>query len=88
MDIAEILLEVLERGASDLHITVGLPPMIRSDGRLQALNAEPMSADRTRELIYSILTQEQRQRLETDWEIDFSYSFPGKARFRVNAFFQ
>ena len=42
----------------------------------------------TRELIYSILTQEQRQRLETDWEIDFSYSVPGRARFRVNAFFQ
>ncbi len=88
MDIAEILLEVLERGASDLHITVGLPPMIRSNGRLQALSAEPMSANRTRELIYSILTQEQRQRLETEWEIDFSYSIPGKARFRVNAFFQ
>jgi len=88
VDIAEILLEVLERGASDLHITVGLPPMIRSNGRLQALSAEPMSANRTRELIYSILTQEQRQRLETEWEIDFSYSIPGKARFRVNAFFQ
>ena len=88
MDIAEILLEVLERGASDLHIAVGLPPMIRSNGKLHAFSAEPMSANRTRELIYSILTQEQRQRLETDWEIDFSYSFPGKARFRVNAFFQ
>ncbi len=88
MDIAEILLEVLDRGASDLHITVGLPPMVRSNGKLHALSAEPMSANRTRELIYSILTQEQRQRLETDWEIDFSYSVPGKARFRVNAFFQ
>lgn len=88
MDLADILLEVMERGASDLHLTVGVPPVVRVNGALEHLEYPKLSATETRELIYSILTQEQRQRLETDWEIDFSYSVPGAARFRVNAFFQ
>lgn len=88
MDLADILLEVLERKASDLHLTVGRPPMIRQTGHLVALDSPPLKPTDTRELVYSILTQEQRQRLETDWELDFSYSVPGRARFRVNAFFQ
>jgi twitching motility protein PilT len=62
--------------------------MVRRSGHLEALDSPPLSATEARELVYSILTQEQRQRLETDWEIDFSYSVPGRARFRVNAFFQ
>ncbi len=88
MDLADILLEVLERGASDLHLTVGVPPAVRINGTLEHLDYPRLSLTDTRELVYSILTQEQRQRLETDWEIDFSYSVPGAARFRVNAFFQ
>jgi twitching motility protein PilT len=88
LDLADILVEVLERGASDLHLTVGVPPMIRQNGRLEALDCPKLTPTEARELIYSILTQEQRQRLETDWEIDFSYSVPSNARFRVNAFFQ
>jgi twitching motility protein PilT len=80
--------EVLDRGASDLHLTVGVPPMIRLTGKLEALDYPELGLTEARELVYSILTQEQRQRLETDWEIDFSYSVPGRARFRVNAFFQ
>jgi twitching motility protein PilT len=88
VDLADILLEVLSRGASDLHLSVGLPPMVRLKGKLEPLEGERLMSNDTRELIYSILTQDQRQRLETDWEIDFSYSIPGKARFRVNAFFQ
>jgi len=62
--------------------------MIRVSGHLAPLDHPPLDLTEARELIYSILTQEQRQRLETDWEIDFSYSVPGRARFRVNAFFQ
>ncbi len=88
MDLADVLLEVLERGASDLHLTVGVPPMIRVSGQLLALDYPPLGLTESRELVYSILTQEQRQRLETDWEVDLSYSVPGRARFRVNAFFQ
>jgi twitching motility protein PilT len=87
-DFAEVLLQVMERGASDLHLTAGSPPMIRHHGRLHALDYPKLTPQLTREVIYSILTNEQRQRLETDWQIDFAYSIPGRARFRVNAYFQ
>ncbi len=88
MDLVDVLLEVLERDASDLHLTVGSPPIIRINGQLERLDYPRLSANDTRELIYSILSQDQRQRLENEWEIDFSYSVPGRARFRVNAYFQ
>lgn len=88
MDMVDILTEVLESKASDLHLTVGVPPVIRLGGSLEQLDYPRLTPDDCRELIYSILSEEQRQNLETDWEIDFSYSVPGKARFRVNAFFQ
>ena len=88
MDLVDVLLEVLERDASDLHLTVGSPPIIRINGVLERLDYPRLSANDTRELIYSILSQDQRQRLENEWEIDFSYSVPGRARFRVNAYFQ
>ncbi|MDQ3721190.1 MAG: type IV pilus twitching motility protein PilT, partial [Actinomycetota bacterium] len=87
-DFADVLLQVLERGASDLHLTAGSPPMVRIGGKLVALDYPPLSSQLTRETVYSILTSDQRQRLETDWQIDFAYSIPGKARFRVNAYFQ
>ncbi len=88
LDFAEVLLEVLRRGASDLHLTVGSPPMVRERGRLHSLDLPELGPQETREVVYSILTNDQRQRLETDWQIDFSYAIPGKARFRVNAYFQ
>ncbi len=70
------------------HLSVGSPPIIRVNGVLERLDYPRLSANDTRELIYSILSQDQRQRLENEWEIDFSYSVPGRARFRVNAYFQ
>jgi twitching motility protein PilT len=87
-DFAEVLLEVMERNASDLHLTAGSPPMIRHHGRLHALDYAPLTPQTTREVVYSILTNDQRQKLETDWQIDLAYSIPGRARFRVNAYFQ
>ena len=87
-DFAEVLLQVMERDASDLHLTAGSPPMIRHHGKLHALEYPPLSPQVCREVIYSILTNEQRQRLETDWQIDFAYSIPGRARFRVNSYYQ
>jgi twitching motility protein PilT len=87
-DFAEVLIQVMEKNASDLHLTAGSPPMIRHHGRLHALDYPKLTPQLTREIIYSILTNEQRQRLETDWQIDFAYSIPGRARFRVNAYFQ
>ena len=88
MDTTDLLLLVLERNASDLHISVGAPPVVRVNGELEPLDQPELDANRTRELIYSILSQDQRQRLENELELDFSYSLPGRARFRVNAYFQ
>jgi len=88
MDIGEILKEVVNREASDLHLAVGVPPVVRLDGHLENLDYPPLTPSDARELIYSILSQDQRQKLETDWEVDFSYSLFGSARFRVNAYFQ
>jgi twitching motility protein PilT len=87
-DFADILLEVIESGASDLHLTAGSPPMVRKKGQLGALDYPSLTPQDTREIVYSILNNEQRKRLETDWQIDLSYSVPSRARFRVNAFFQ
>jgi twitching motility protein PilT len=87
-DFAEVLLEVIRRDASDLHLTAGSPPMVRERGRLSALDYPELDSATIREVVYSILSNDQRQRLETDWQIDLAYSIPGKARFRVNAFFQ
>jgi twitching motility protein PilT len=87
-DFADVLLEVMERNASDLHLTAGSPPMLRHHGKLHAMDYPRLTPQVTREVIYSILTNDQRQKLETDWQIDLAYSIPGKARFRVNAYFQ
>jgi twitching motility protein PilT len=87
-DFADVLLEVLNLKASDLHITAGSPPMVREKGRLRALDYPALTSQMTREIIYSILTNDQRKKLENEWQIDFAYSIPGKARFRVNAYFQ
>jgi twitching motility protein PilT len=88
-DFAQLLLDVLDRRASDLHITAGSHPMVRVRGRLTALDDYPVLGPMdTREIVYSILSNDQRQRLETDWQLDFAYAIPGHARFRVNAYLQ
>jgi twitching motility protein PilT len=89
LDFADLLLEVIERNASDLHLTAGAHPTVRVRGRLTQLEDYPvMTTEMTREIVYSILSNDQRQRLETDWQIDFAYAIPGRARFRVNAYYQ
>jgi twitching motility protein PilT len=89
VDFAEVLLEVVDRRASDLHLTAGAPPMVRVRGRLTPLDAYPaLTPTDTREIVYSILSNSQRQRLENDWQLDFAYQIPGAARFRVNVYFQ
>src|SRR3954447_16845448 len=87
-DFADILLEVIEAKASDLHLTAGSPPMVREKGKLRPLDYPVLGPADTREIVYSILNNEQRKRLEGDWQIDLSYSMPNKARFPVNASFQ
>src|ERR1700733_172958 len=89
VDFAEVLLEVVDRRASDLHLTAGAPPMLRVRGRLAPLEGYPaLTPTDTREIIYSILSNAQRQKLENNWQLDFAYQIPGAARFRVNAYFQ
>ena len=89
IDFADLLMEVVTRRASDLHLSAGAHPTVRVRGRLTPLDAYPkLTPSDTREIIYSILTGDQRQRLETNWQLDFAYSIPGHARFRVNAYFQ
>jgi twitching motility protein PilT len=89
IDFAEILLQVVDRRASDLHLAAGAPPTIRIRGRLSPLEGyEPLTQVDTREIVYSILTGSQRQKLENNWQLDFAYTVPGRARFRVNAYFQ
>jgi twitching motility protein PilT len=88
-DFADLLMETLRRRASDLHLTAGVPPMVRVRGRLQPLEGyQRMSPTDTREIIYSILNNDQRQRLENDWQLDFAYGSAGTGRFRVNCYFQ
>jgi twitching motility protein PilT len=87
-DFADVLLEVMELGASDLHLTAGSPPMVRIRGRLRPLDYPVMTPQMTREVVYSILTNDQRKKLENEWQIDLAYSIPGKSRFRVNAYYQ
>src|ERR1041385_4287346 len=88
-DFSDILIEVIKQKASDLHLTSGAPPMIRRRGSLVPIEGLPkLTPTDTREIIYAILNSSQRQRLETDWQIDFAYSVPGHGRFRVNAYFQ
>src|SRR3954470_6178147 len=84
----DYLFDAIQTGASDLHITVGLPPMIRVHGKVQPLNYPPLTPNVTREMIYGILSNDQRQRFESEWELDFAYSLPRTARFRANVYFQ
>ena len=87
--IPELLEVVLERGASDLHLTVGTPPAIRLHGELVRLDEYPELSPRGLQgMIYAILPQKLRERFEQELELDMSYSLPGRARFRVNVYLQ
>jgi twitching motility protein PilT len=87
--IPELLRKVVERGASDLHITSGSPPVVRINGSLHRLEEYgTLMPEQLQRMVYSILTQKQRERLEQDLELDISYALPGQGRFRVNVYFQ
>jgi twitching motility protein PilT len=89
VDFADIVLAALERRASDIHLTAGAPPNIRVRGRLLALEGFPvLGVQDTREIVYSIMSDTQRQQFENLRQVDFSYSVPRTARMRVNAYLQ
>ncbi|MCX7545646.1 type IV pilus twitching motility protein PilT [Marinicella gelatinilytica] len=88
MDIAELLAFTVKNKASDLHLSAGLPPMIRVDGDVRRINLPPLEHKELHDMIYDIMNDYQRKEYEENYEIDFSFEIPGMARFRVNAFNQ
>jgi len=79
---------MIEKGASDLHITTGSPPQLRVDGHLVPMNLPPLTAPETKQLCYSVLTDVQKHRFEEDDELDLSFGIKGLSRFRANIFLQ
>jgi twitching motility protein PilT len=87
--IDELLENMVERNASDLHVTTGTPPAIRVRGEVERLDGfDALTPEETQQLLYRILSSEQQKLLELNRQLDFSYSIPGLARFRVNVYFQ
>src|SRR5947207_9309106 len=84
-DLIDFLVLAAERGASDLHLTVGAPPMLRVAGVIESLTEEPLSAEDTRRLVIDTLKEGQRAKLENEWQLDFALQVGDLGRFRGNA---
>src|SRR5437773_492818 len=84
----QLLKAMLDKGASDLHLTTGTPPQLRIDGELVPLRLPPLDPVQTKQLCYSILTDAQKLRFEEDQELDLSFGVKNLARFRSNIFMQ
>lgn len=88
MDITQLLAFGVKNNASDLHLSAGLPPMIRVDGEMRRINVPELEHKQVHGMVYDIMNDKQRKTYEEDWECDFSFEVPSVARFRVNAFNQ
>ena len=88
MDITELLAFAVKQGASDMHLSAGLPPMIRVDGDVRRINLPSMEHKEVHSLVYEVMNDKQRKDFEELLETDFSFEIPGLSRFRVNAFNQ
>ena len=88
MDISELLAFVVKSKASDLHLSAGLPPMIRVSGDIRRINLPPLEQKDVHGMVYDVMNDSQRKYYEENLECDFSFELPGLARFRVNAFVQ
>ncbi len=82
--IEDLLHELISDGGSDLHISSALPPVKRVDGELVRMNHDPLTPEDVENLLFPMMTNDQRRRLEQEWELDFSYGVEGIGRFRVN----
>jgi twitching motility protein PilT len=88
-DFSEVLTRMVNERASDVHLTSGFPPAIRVRGRVAPMEDYPsLGPQQTREVVYSILNDDQRKRFENSKQLDLAYSIPGVGRFRINAYFQ
>jgi len=83
-----LLREMFERGASDMHLTVGAPPMIRLHGEMEPLDEEKLRPDTVQQIVYSVLTDEQKEKFEKESELDLSFGVEGVGRVRMNVFKQ
>jgi twitching motility protein PilT len=88
VNLRDLLQQMTERKASDLHITAGVPPQLRIDGDIVATEHAPMTPEQTQSITYSVLNEEQQKRFEQDKELDFSFGVKGLSRFRGNVFMQ
>jgi twitching motility protein PilT len=88
VNLRDLLQEMIEKKASDLHITAGVPPQLRIDGLIHSTEHEPMTPEQTQGITYSVLNEEQQKRFEQDKELDFSFGVKGLSRFRGNVFMQ
>ena len=86
MDMRELLELAVKKNASDLHLVVGNPPTLRIDGIIETLEMDVITDIESKEMIYSILNEEQIEKFEKDWELDFSVAIEGVSRFRVNIY--
>jgi twitching motility protein PilT len=84
----QLLKVTIEKGASDLHITAGIPPQLRVNGSLVPLDLPPLKPAETKQLVYSVLTDAQKHKFEENWELDLSFGVEGLSRFRANVFLQ
>ena len=87
LDIEDLLKMIVDKAGSDLHLTVGSPPMLRLQGKLWPTDLPPLSNTEIRRLVYNFLSNDQREKLERDLELDMSYELKGVARYRCNVFF-
>lgn len=88
VSLRELLEQMVQMGASDLHLTAGSPPVVRVDGKLQRMPYDLLTSDETKKIAYSMLNEKQKLKFEQNWELDFSFGIESMSRFRANIFMQ
>jgi len=88
VSLRELLEQMVQMGASDLHLTAGSPPVVRVDGKLQKMQYDKLTSEETKKVAYSMLNEKQKLKFEQNWELDFSFGIESMSRFRANIFMQ
>ena len=88
MELRDLLLYTIDKQASDLHLTENMPPLIRVNGSIKTTDFPMLDRENTKQIIYSVLSNDQKEKFEQDWELDLSLSLPGLDRFRMNVHIQ
>ncbi len=88
VSLRELLEQMVQMGASDLHLTAGSPPVVRVDGKLQRMQHDMLTSDETKKVAYSMLNEKQKLKFEQNWELDFSFGIESMSRFRANVYMQ